>query len=47
MFNNVNSTNNPNTGILCLSVILECVCESASACAFKGEVGPCACYGMS
>lgn len=47
MFNNMTDSTNPNTGIPCLSVILECICVSASARAFKGEVGQCACYGMS
>lgn len=35
------------TGILCLSALFACVCEIVSLRAFRGEVGPCACYGMS
>lgn len=47
MFEKIMATTNPAIGVLCLSVNHECVCASASACAFKGEVGHCACYGMS
>lgn len=34
-------------GVLCLSALFACVCEIVSLRAFKGEVGSCACYGMS
>ena len=47
MFEMIMATTNPAIGVPCLCVNHECVCDSASACAFKGVVGSCACYGMS
>lgn len=34
-------------GMLCLSAILAYASEIVLLRAFRGEVGPCACYGMS
>jgi len=47
MFNFIMASTNPSTGVFCLSAHNEYVCVSASARVFEGEVGLCACYGMS
>ena len=43
MFNNFISVSNNTTVALCLSAVV--YCEIAREVAFKGEVGPSACYG--